>query len=210
MKLLSNLKSGLLKAMVAVLAVCPAAVSCYDDSAIREQIDMLVDKVYELETRLTSEIEALQAMLRGKALISDVSTNASTGITTITLSNGSTLQLLPEKDLESFITYITLGDGQNYWAYIDKDGKKQLFLDKDEKPVPVMAETPEVVEIDGDTYLVIGGVQYPLSGNSVFSDYELVTDELTGEVYAVTFTFGEDMTFTVTVDGACGFYFVKQ
>ena len=217
MKLLSNFKSGLLKAMVAAFAICPAAVSCYDDSALheqdsalQEQIDILIEKVYELETRLTSEIEALQAMLKGKALITDVSTNASTGITTITLSNGSTLQLLPEKDLQSFITYITLGDGQNYWAYIDKDGNKQLFLDKDQKPVPVMTETPEVVEIDGDTYLVVGGVQYPLSGNSVFSDYELIKDELTGEVYAVTFTFGEDMTFTVTVDGACGFYFVKQ
>ncbi|MBR1956530.1 MAG: hypothetical protein IKA13_04355 [Bacteroidales bacterium] len=217
MKLLSNFKSGLLKAMVAAFAICPAAVSCYDDSALREQdsalqdqIDILIDKVYELETRLSGEIEALQAMLRGKALITDVSTNASTGITTITLSTGSTLQLLPEKDLESFITYITLGDGQNYWAYLDGEGNKQLFLDKDEKPVPVMTETPEVVEIDGDTYLVIGGVQYPLSGNSVFSDYELITDELTGEVYAVTFTFGEDMTFTVTVDGACGFYFVQQ
>lgn len=217
MKLLSNFKSGLLKAMVAVFAICPVVVSCYDDSALREQdsalqdqIDLIVDKLYELETRLSSEIEALQDMLRGKVFITDVSTNASTGITTITLSSGSTLQLLPEKDLESYITYITLGDGQNYWAYIDKDGKKQLFLDKDDKPVPVMTETPEVVEIDGDTYLVIGGVQYPLSGNSVFSDYELITDDLTGEVYAVTFTFGEDMTFTVTVDGACGFYFVKQ
>ena len=217
MKLLSNLKSGLLKAMVAAFAICPAAVSCYDDSALREQdaalqdqIDILVDKLYELETRLTSEIEALQDMLKGKALITDVSTNASTGITTITLSTGTKLQLLPEKDLESFITYITLGDGKDYWAYIDKDGTKQLFLNKDQEPVPVMTETPEIVEIDGDTYIVIGGVQYPLSGNSVFSDYELITDELTGEVYAVTFTFGEDMTFTVTVDGACGFYFVQQ
>ena len=196
--------------MVAAFAICPAAVSCYDDSALQEQIDMLVDKVYELETRLSGEIEALQAMLKGKVMITDVSTNASTGVTTITLSTGSTLELLPEQDLESFITYLTLGDGQNYWAYIDKDGVKQLFLDKDMKPVPVMTETPEVVEIDGDTYLVVGGVQYPLSGNSVFSDYELITDELTGEVYAVTFTFGEDMTFTVTVDGACGFYFVQQ
>ena len=67
MKLLSNFKSGLLKAMVAAFAICPAAVSCYDDSALQEQIDMLVDKVYELETRLTSEIEALQNMLKGKA-----------------------------------------------------------------------------------------------------------------------------------------------
>ena len=35
--------------MVAAFAICPAAVSCYDDSALQEQIDMLVDKVYELE-----------------------------------------------------------------------------------------------------------------------------------------------------------------
>ena len=196
--------------MVAAFAICPAVVSCYDDSALQEQIDMLVDKVFELETRLTNEIDALAAMIKGQVFISDVSKDASTGITTVTLSNGSTLQLLPEKDLQSFITYSTLGDGEKYWAYIDKDGKKQLFLDENEKPVPVMAETPKVVEIDGDTYLVIGGVQYPLSGNSVFSDYELVTDSLTGEIYAVTFTFGDDMTFTVTVDGACGFYFVKQ
>ena len=152
--------------MVAAFAICPAAVSCYDDSALREQdaalqdqIDILVDKLYELETRLTSEIEALQNMLKGKALITDVSTNASTGITTITLSTGTKLQLLPEKDLESFITYITLGDGKDYWAYIDKDGAKQLFLNKDKEPVPVMTETPEIVEIDGDTYIVIGGVQ---------------------------------------------------
>lgn len=210
MKFSLNFKSGLLKAMTALMAVCPAAVSCYDDSALQEQIDMLVDKLYELETRLSNEIDALQDMLRGKALITDVSTNAATGVTTITLSTGSTLQLLPEQDLESFITYITLGDGENYWAYVDESGKKQLFLDKDGKAIPVLSETPEVVTVDGETYLVVGGVRYPLSGNSVFSDYELVTDELTGEVYAVTFTFGDDMTFTVTVDGACGFYFVKQ
>lgn len=209
MKILSDFRSGLLKAMLAVFAVCPAAVSCYDDSALQEQIDMLVDKVYELEAKITSEIDALHAMLRGQAFISDISRDASTGITTIKLSDGNTLQLLPEADLQSFITYLTLGDGENYWAYIDENGKKQLFLDKDNQPIPVMAETPEVVQVDGETYLVIGGVKYPLSGNSVFSDYELITDDLTGEIYAVTFTFGDDMTFTVTVDGACGFYFVK-
>ena len=203
--------------MVAAFAICPAAVSCYDDSALKEQnaalqdqIDILVDKLYELETRLSNEIDALAAMIKGQVFISNVSKDASTGITTITLSNGNTLQLLPEKDLQSYITYITLGDGKDYWAYIDKDGKKQLFLDEKGQPVPVIAETPEVVKVDGEPYLVIGGVKYPLSGNSVFSDYELITDSLTGEIYAVTFTFGDDMTFTVTVDGACGFYFVKQ
>lgn len=209
MNIAAKLKSCFLKS-VCVCMTAFAVVSCYDDTDIRKQIDIIVNQLYELEQRMDSEIKALKSMLTGKVLISDISTNVSTGITTITLSDGNELQLLPEKDLESYITYITLGDGKAYWAYIGADGKKHLFLDSEEQPVPVLSETPEVVEEDGESYLVVGGVKYPLSGNSVFSDYELIKDELTGEVYAVTFTFGEDMTFTVSVDGTCGFYFVKS
>ena len=209
MKMFSNLKSGILKTAVLFVSAAFAVVSCYDDSALQEQIDLLVNKVYELETQLNNEIAALQSMLKGKVLISDVSTDASTGVTTVTLTDGTTLELLPKADMKSYITYLILGDGKAYWAYIDENGAKQLFKDDKNQPIPVMAETPKVVEIDGETYLEIGGTRYPLSGNSVFSDYEVITDELTGEVYAVTFTFGEDMTFTVTVDGACGMYFVK-
>lgn len=208
MKLLTNLKSGFLK-IVAAVAMVSAAASCYDDTSLQEQINMIVDQLFELDQKVDSELKALKSMLNGKILITNVSTDASTGITTVTLSDGNSFQLLPEKDMKSFVTYITLGDGNDYWAYIDKDGKTQLFLDEEGKPVSVISDVPEVVEVDGEPYILIGGVMYPFSGNSVFSDYELIKDELTGEVYAVTFTFGEDMTFTVTVDGACGFYFVK-
>ena len=141
--------------------------------------------------------------------MTEVKTDTVTGITVVTLSNGEKLVLFPEKSLKSYVTYLTLSDGVDYWAYIDADGKKQLFLDENGEAVPVVADTPEVIERDGDTYIVVGGVEYPLSGNSVFSDYEVITDELTGEVYAVTFTFGEGMSFTVTVDGAAGFHFVR-
>ena len=209
MKIFSIFKTGMLKAVLASALALPLAVSCFDPSGLQEQIDMLVDKVFELETKLNNEIAALQAMLKGNVMISSVSTDASTGITTVTLTNGTELQLLPEKDMKSYITYITLGDGKAYWAYIDETGAKQLFKDEENQPIPVVAETPKVVEIDGETYLELGGTRYPMSGNSVFSDYEVITDELTGEVLAVTFTFGDDMTFTVTVDGACGFFFVK-
>jgi len=209
MKIFNQIKSGFAKVALAVLLASPLAVSCYDDSALQEQIDMIVDQLFELEQKMNSEIKALKSMLTGQAFISNVSRDAATGVTTITLSDGTKLQLLPEKDLESYVTYMTLGDGENYWAYIDKDGKKQLFLDSEGKAVPVLADVPEVITEGDDTFIVIGGVSYPLSGNSVFSDYELITDELSGEIYAVTFTFGEDMTFTVTVDGACGFHFVK-
>lgn len=213
MKLLKNIVGRLSKGILLMSVAALAAVSCkYDDSELREQIDILVDKVYELEKNLNAEMQALKEMLRGKLLISDFSTDASTGISTVTMVNQAgyeySFQLLPERDMRSFVTCITLSDGVAYWGYIAEDGSKQLFHDEDGNPIPVDADTPEVIEKDGDTYIVIGGVEYPMSGNSVFSDYELHTDPLTGELYAVTFTFGDDMTFTVTVDGACGFHFV--
>lgn len=196
--------------MVACMAA-PAAVSCFDPSGLQEQIDMLVDKVYELEEKLNKELDALKAMMDGNAMISNVVVSAE-GVTTIKLTTGAEFQLYPKQSMQSFITYMQAsinGENVDCWAYIDENGVKRFMRDAEGNPIPVAAETPKVVEIDGETYLVVGGMQYPLSGNSVFSDYELITDELTGEVYAVTFTFGEDMSFTVTVDGACGFSFVS-
>ena len=194
--------------LLAVLA-CPLFVSCYDDSELRETVDMLVDKVFDLEQKLNDEIAALKGLLDGKIFITEVALDPS-GATNITLSNESMLQLLPQKDLKSYVTYVTLTDGTDCWAYIDENGQKQLFLDEKNHPIPVIAETPQVITKDDETYIVIGGQEYPLSGNSVFSDYEVITDEETGEVLAVTFTFGEAMTFTVSVNAAQGFWFVKD
>ena len=112
MKIFSIFKSGLLKTTLVSMVALPLAVSCFDPSGLQEQIDMLVDKVFELETKLNNEIAALQAMLKGNVLISKVATDASTGITTVTLTDGTQLQLLPEKDMKSYITYLTLGDGK--------------------------------------------------------------------------------------------------
>lgn len=212
MKILNRFKSGLHKLALAALAAVPFAVSCYDDSALREELEMLVDKVFELEERLNNEIDALKAMMDGNAMISEILVDKD-GITTITLTTGAEFQLYPEQDMQSFVTYMQAslnGENVDCWAYIDENGIKRYMRDAEGNPIPVASATPEVVEIDGETYLAIGGELYPLSGNSVFSDYELIKDELTGEVYAVTFTFGEDMSFTVTVDGACGFSFVTS
>ena len=223
MKIFNKFSKSILKvACLAVLAGPFMVSSCtetiieehyyendYDDSGIWDQLNALIGQVYNLEQKMNSEIKTLKDLLKGKIFITNVKNDVSSGLTIVELSNGETLVLFPEKDMKSYVTYITLSDGVTYWAYIDEDGNKQLFLDENGEAVPVYGNTPEVIEKDGDTYLVIGGVEYPLSGNSVFSDYELITDELTGEVYAVTFTFGEDMSFTVTVDGAAGFHFVR-
>ena len=221
MKLLSKFTRALFVTAIAVAAT----VSCSDLNDLKDQfgeledkyedlngkVDLIVDKLFELEEKLNNEIKALQDMLYGNVLISDVSTDAATGITTVKLTNNTTLTLYPQTDMRSYITYVEAsvnGKMVPCWAYIDENGNKKLFKDAKGHPIPVETETPQVVTEGEDIFLVIGGEKYPLSGNSVFSDYELVVDELTGEVYAVTFTFGEDMTFTVTVDGACGFHFV--
>lgn len=228
MKTLKKLLSSCLMASMLLAVSCETVIeqyieNPYDDSEIKDkindledqvngfqgQIDGIIETIYDLQEKMNDELLALKAMLSGKIMITDISVDASNGVTSVTLSNGYVLTLLPEKNLQSYVTYVTLSDGVDYWAYIDAEGNKQLFLDENGEAIPVIGDVPEVIVKDGDTWLVIGGVEYPISGNSVFSDYELITDELTGEVYAVTFTFGEDMTFTVTVDGACGFYFVK-
>lgn len=222
MKALMKSAKALLMAMCLAVVAGPMMVSCtetiieehyyeneYDDSELWEKVNLLIGEVFDLKQNLNAEIKTLKDLLKGMIYVKDVSTDPSTGITVVTLSNGEKLVLFPEKSMKSYVTYLTLSDGVDYWAYIDADGKKQLFLDENGEAVPVLADTPEVIEKDGDAYIVIGGVEYPLSGNSVFSDYEVITDELTGEVYAVTFTFGEGMSFTVTVDGAAGFHFVR-
>ena len=205
------MNSGFFKAALVVLLACPVAVSCYDDSDIRKQLDLLVSKVYDLEQSLNNEIDALKAMLKGGVMIQKTVLNTD-GTRTVILTDGTEITLYPKTSLQSCITYMPAsvnGKTVNCWAYIDENGTKRYLRDDNDNPIPVESATPEVVEIDGQTYLVIGNMQYPLVGNSVFSDYEVHADELTGEVYAVTFTFGEDMKFTVTVDGACGFYFVN-
>lgn len=217
MKNLKTLINSVGKSVIALAVAFSASVSCADYASdieslreeLKNELELVIDKLYELEQKMNSEIQALKDMLAGKLLITSVKTDATTGITTVSLSNGSSFDLLPEKDLKSFVTYITGSDGVAYWAYIDENGKKQYFLNDKGEAIPVLSDVPEVIVKDGETWLVIGGMEYPLAGNSVFSDYELITDELTGEVYAVTFTFGEGMSFTVSVEGASGFFFVK-
>ena len=209
MKNLSTFGKTVRKFLLLAVLACPVFVSCYDDSELQQTVDMLVDKVFDLEQKLNDEIAALQGLLEGKIFITEVTVDEA-GATNVTLSNEAVLKLLPQKDLKSYVTYVTLTDGTDCWAYIDENGQKQLFLDENNHPIPVLSETPEVITKDDETYLVIGGKEYPLSGNSVFSDYEVITDEETGEVLAVTFTFGETMTFTVTVNSAQGFWFVKE
>ncbi len=191
--------------------VCPAFVSC-EIMELPDKVDNLIQRVQDLELSMNDQMETLSELVKKtKLTIVSVSVNDETGVTTIELSDGKLLKLLPKTDLKSFITYFTDPVSQEKcWAYIDSNGNTQAFRDDKGDYIPVDADVPEVVVEDDETWIIIGGVKYPFGGNSVFSDYEVIEDELTGEVCAVTFTFGKDMAFTVTVDGVGGFFFVDD
>ena len=90
MKLLSKLARALCSSVVMAAITLPAAVSCSELNDLKNQfgeledkyedlngkVDLIVDKLFELEEKLNNEIQALKDMLDGKVLISSVSTAA--------------------------------------------------------------------------------------------------------------------------------------
>ena len=148
MKFFSNLKSGFVRAAAVILMAAPVAVSCFDSTELQEQIDMLVDKVFELEERLNNELDALAEMMDGNAMISSVIVGED-GITTIKLSTGAEFKLYPQQNMQSFITYMQASiDGKNVdcWAYIDDKGIKRYMRDAEGNPIPVPPVIPETDE----------------------------------------------------------------
>ena len=197
--------------LLAVVLVLPMTVSCMDEiNALKDRVNEMENRLNQLELRLNEELAALEDLINGKVTIKQAICNDD-GSYGIELSSGVNFTVYPKTEqLKSVVTYVTLG-GVNYWAYYDKDGNPQLLLNEKGERVPVSVATPEVITRDEELYLVIGSKEYPLdSGNTVFTDYQVHTDDLTGEVQAVTFTFGEGMTFTITVDGYQGLTFVIQ
>ncbi len=209
MKIFNEIGKSALRLVAALAVACPLVVACYDDSELWEQVNDLAVRVLALEEKLNVELKALNDMLSKSVTISSCDMQKdSTYLVKLSTGVEFVVDPTPAAELKSVVTYINIG-GVDYWAYYDEKGNKVLLLNEKNERVPVIAETPRVITKDDESWLVIGGAEYPLSGNSVFSNYELKKDELTGEVYAVTFTFGEEMSFTVTVDGAQGFWFVR-
>ena len=103
----------ILAGVVALLAV-----SCYDDSALQEEIGKLDDRLTKVENTLNEEVADLAALvsqfeaLEGKLAAIKVETDED-GVTTLTLSNGTSVAL-------SKNGVLTMVDGG--WATVAADG----------------------------------------------------------------------------------------
>ena len=195
-----------LKYVLLVLFVSPSVTSCYDDSEIWDRIGAIEDRLNTLETGLNNQIKAFSDFLADKGItISECKQNAD-GSYSISLSNGTSFNTLPETaDFSALVSYVEI-DGVKYWASYDSEGDLVPLVGADGSKVPVHTAAPVVEERDGVYYLVLGDKEFVTGYRtkdvvSIFTSCQLNKDDA-GQVYSATFTFGEDMSFTVIVDGA--------
>lgn len=197
-------------ALVVALA-CPLFTSCYDDAWINDEIDRLDTKIEALEAKLNSEVSALQQLVSGLVTVKEVAEDEKTGVVTITLSDGQTIEVQPA-DGRTLVTYIE-EDGVKYWASCGNDGKKTAILDADGERIPVDKATPQVKEENGIVYISFDrGETWTETGNVLFTGAEIVYTDMYPEeeeneynqempLY-VTITLADGSTFSVTLDGA--------
>ncbi len=97
-KFFTTLKSVVAASMIAAMTL---AASCsYDDGPINDRLDQvekdlatLAERVKALEDKLADEVEALQSLIDGKTVVTEITTDAD-GNTVINLSNGEKVTVL--------------------------------------------------------------------------------------------------------------------
>ena len=197
-----------LRPVSAMVLASAALSSCYDDSALWDKVTEMDDRLTVLENELTSQAEALSALLSNGATLTSCVKNAD-GSYTVTLSDGTKFNVLPNgADFSKLVTYIE-ENGKKYWATYGPDGKPVVLKDGN-KNIPVSVDISVKVK-DGVYYLVIDGKEYMTGYDAaevvqVFSSCTPLADA-SGNVYAVKFTFGEGMEVTVALDGYKGVIF---
>lgn len=197
------------RSLLCLSLAIPAFTSCYDDSALWDKVNDMETRLNELEVEMTSQVEAMQALLSNGATLTSCKKN-SDGSYTVTLSDGTKFKVLPEGTDFSSLVSVMVVDGKKCWATYDPSGNAVALTDASGKAIPVSVEVSVKIK-DGVYCLVINGKEYETGYDAedvvqVFSSCTPLTDA-SGNVYAVKFTFGEGMEVTVALDGYKGVIF---
>ena len=205
-------------------ALALLAVSCYDDSDLRGQLGDLDERLDKVEATLNAETGGIADLLgrietlEGKIAAIKVETDAETGLTTLTLSDGSSVAL-------SKNGVLTIVDGG--WATVAANGTvTPLNIKVDHPKLAFKVEGGELkVSYDGTTYEatgvevseytahVIGDVVVAEDGKSVTVKIGDKTLKLPLAVQSGEITFSRDSFYVgyglskkVTVEGIEDFY----
>lgn len=210
---MKTLKNLLAKVSILGVAVLPMLNSCYDDSSIWDKFDEIENRLETLEQSLNEQIQALSTIIDGKTTVTSCEKNAD-GSYKVTLSNGAKFTVLPDGTNYSALVSVITVNGVKCWATYDANGKLIALTDDAGQPIPVVNDYKAQVEVvveDGAYYIVIDGKKYMTGYDTkdlvqVFSSCEQLKDA-SGNVYAMTFTFGDGVKVTVAVDGYNGVIF---
>lgn len=212
MKNWKSVGSAFLKGLLCVALVAPMAVSCYDDTALWEEIEGIKGDIQKLQEQLNGQIKALNDLLEGGDITIAECVKNNDGSYQITLSNGTKFTVLPEgKTMTGLVSYMEI-NGVNYWAAYGPDGVLVPLKNSEGNNMPVSADVPRVELRDGVYYLVIGDEEF-VTGYTEEDDVTIITDytvnkDESGNIYSVTFTFGsEGLSFTVPMADYKGFSF---
>ena len=207
---MNNLKKLLFRAVLAVSLVAPTLSSCSEFDEIWNKIDSIEAQLDSIQNDLNAQVEALSALMTDGSTISSC-TKKDDGSYVVKLSNGTEFTVLPAgADFSALVSTYTDKDGAKYWATYDPNGDLVPLKDPSGKLIPI-SDSVKVELIDGAYYLIVNGEKY-LTGYddkdvvSVFSSCKPLTDA-SGNVYAMTFTFGDGQKVTVAVDGYKGVIF---
>ena len=131
-------------------------VSChepYDDTAIRQEIADLYNKVNALESKLDSEVAALKALIDSKAVVASATKNTD-GSWDILLTSGEKITVYPEYQPAAevnngCVTVVKEGDAY-YWAQI-VDGAAVAITDAAGNKIPVAHNAVPEVRVNPTT-----------------------------------------------------------
>ncbi len=206
---MKNLFRQIAKALFCLVVVSPALTSCYDDSELWGAVDELTDRVTKLEADLKAQADAMSSLLSDGSTIAKCEKQAD-GSYVVTLSDGAKFKVLPAgTDFSALMTYVEVG-GSKYWAVYGPTGEVETLKDAEGKNIPVSVKVDVTVK-DGKYFLVINGVEYETGYDveDLVQVYESCTPhtDASGNVYALTFSFGDGLDVTVSVDGYKGVLF---
>ena len=200
---------GFAGALLALAVSAPVLTSCFDDTEIWEAMGELTDRVEKLEADLEAQANAIAALLSDGSTVAKCDKQKD-GSYLVTLSDGTKFKVMPEAtNYSALMTYVVEG-GNKYWAVYGPAGEAEVLKDASGQKIPV-STTVDVVVKDRIYYIVINGVEYPTGYNvddmvQVYESCKAYKDA-SGNVYALTFSFGEGVEVTVSVDGYKGVLF---
>lgn len=205
---MKNVFRQTLRALLSAIVLPFMLVSCYDDSALWQSMQELESKINELKAQLDGQAEAMTALLSDGSTIKTC-VKQSDGSYMLTLSNDVKFKVLaPGTNASALMSYKVI-EGEKYWAIYSPSGELTPLTDKNGY-IPISTNV-EVDIKDGKYYIIINGQEYETGFDTedlvqVFNSCTPLTDA-SGNVYAMTFDFGEGKQVTVSVDGYKGVVF---